>query len=105
RRSDPEPVLLSTRDDGYHPGLHNGPNGFYNWGCNTPIQNLVDDYRMANGSKFDWNNPVEAAAPYANREPRFYAPIAYDGAPWRTRPDDVQNLDPRGTIQTFRALT
>jgi len=97
--------FLSTRDDGYNPGLHNGPNGFHTWGGNTPIQNLVDDYRMADGSKFDWSNPVEAAAPYANRDPRFYASIAYDGASWRTRPDDVKNLDPLGTIQTFRALT
>jgi hypothetical protein len=97
--------FLSTRDDGYNPGLHNGPNGFHTWGGNTPIQNLVDDYRMANGSKFDWSNPVEAAAPYGNRDPRFYASIAYDGAPWRTRPDDVKNLDPVGTIQTFRAVT
>ncbi len=98
--------FLSTRDnDGYNPGLHNGPNGFHTWGGNTPIQNLVDDYRMTDGSKFDWSNPVEAAAPYANRDPRFYASIAYDGAPWRTRPDDVKNLDPVGTIQTFRALT
>ncbi|PYO91313.1 MAG: RagB/SusD family nutrient uptake outer membrane protein, partial [Gemmatimonadetes bacterium] len=97
--------FLSTRDDGYNPGLHNGPNGFHTWGGNTPIQNLVDDYRMADGSKFDWSNPAEAMAPYANRDPRFYASIAYDGAPWRTRPDDVKNLDPVGTIQTFRALT
>ena len=57
--------FLSTRDDGYNPGLHNGPNGFHTWGGNTPIQNLVDDYRMTDGSKFDWNNPVEAGAPYA----------------------------------------
>ena len=97
--------FLSTRDDGYNPGLHNGPNGFHTWGGNTPVQNVVDDYRMADGSKFDWSNPVEAAAPYANRDPRFYASIAYDGASWRTRPDDVKNLDPLGTIQTFRALT
>ena len=97
--------FLSTRDDGYNPGLHNGPNGFHTWGGNTPIQNVVDDYRMADGSKFDWSNPVEAAAPYANRDPRFYASIAYDGASWRTRPDDVKNLDPLGTIQTFRSLT
>lgn len=96
--------FLSTRDDGYNPGLHNGPNGFHTWGGNTPIQNLVDDYRMADGSKFDWNNPTEAAAPYANRDPRFYASIAYDGAPWRPRPDDVKSLDPVGFIQTFRAL-
>jgi starch-binding outer membrane protein, SusD/RagB family len=96
--------FLSTRDDGYNPGLHNGPNGFHTWGGNTPIQNLVDDYRMADGSKFDWSNAAEAAAPYANRDPRFYASIAYDGAPWRPRPDDVKNLDPVGIIQTFRAL-
>src|SRR6266513_3568342 len=96
--------FLSTRDDGYNPGLHNGPNGFHTWGGNTPIQNLVDDYRMTDGSKFDWNNPVEAGAPYANRDPRFYASIAYDGAPWRPRPDDVKGLDPVGIIQTFRQL-
>src|SRR5438270_4876779 len=96
--------FLSTRDDGYHPGLHNGPNGFHTWGGNTPNQNLVDDYRMGDGSKFDWNNPVEAGAPYANRDPRFYASIAYDGAPWRPRPDDVKGLDPVGIIQTFRQL-
>src|SRR2546430_16056231 len=97
--------FLSTRDDGYNPGLHNGPNGFHTWGGNTPIQNLVDDYRMTDGSKFDWNNPAHAAAPYSNRDPRFYASIAYDGSFWRPRPDDVQKLDPVGIIQTFRALT
>src|SRR6059058_2680281 len=96
--------FLSTRDDGYHPGLHNGPNGFHTWGGNTPIQNLVDDYRMADGSKFDWSNPAHAAAPYSNRDPRFYASIAYDGSFWRPRPDDVQKLDSIGVIQTFRQL-
>ena len=96
--------FLSTRDDGYNPGLFNGPNGFHTWGGNTPIQNLVDDYRMADGSRFDWNNPAEAAAPYANRDPRFYASIAYDGARWRPRPDDVKGLDSVGMIQTFRQL-
>src|SRR5437879_9072292 len=96
--------FLSTRDDGYNPGLHNGPNGYHTWGGNTPIQNLIDDYRMADGSAFTWSNPAHAAAPYANRDPRFYASIAYDGAPWRTRPDDVKGLDPSGMIQTFRAL-
>ncbi len=32
----------------------------------------------------------------------FHATIAYDGAPWRTRPGDVTNRDPVGVIQTFR---
>jgi hypothetical protein len=90
--------------DGSHPGRDNGPNGYHTWGGNTPIQNLIDDYRMADGSKFDWNNPAHAAAPYQNRDPRFYASILYDGAPWRERPGDVKNLDPLGLIQAFRGL-
>ncbi|MDR1096590.1 MAG: RagB/SusD family nutrient uptake outer membrane protein, partial [Tannerella sp.] len=53
------------------------------WGRNTPTQNLVDKFRMADGSRFDWNNPEHAADPYKNREPRFYASILYTGAPWR----------------------
>jgi hypothetical protein len=48
---------------------------------------------------------VHAAAPYANRDPRFYASILYDGAPWRTRPTDAQKFDPDNIIQTFRELT
>jgi hypothetical protein len=53
------------------------------WGRNTPTQNMVDEFRMADGSRFDWNNPEHAADPYKNREPRFYASILYTGAPWR----------------------
>ena len=99
--------FLTSRgwSDGGPFGLFNGPNGYHNWGGNTPIQNLIDDYRMANGSKFDWINPVHAAAPYANRDPRFYASILYDGAPWRTRPTDAQKFEPNNMIETFRALT
>jgi hypothetical protein len=96
--------FLTTRDDGYNPGLHNGPNGYHTWGGNTPIQNLVDDYEMLDGSKFDWSNTAEAAAPYENRDPRFNATILHDGSQWRERPTDVQKLDPNGIIQTFREL-
>ena len=42
---------------------------------------LVDDYEMMDGTKFDWNNAAQKADPYANRDPRFYATILYDGAP------------------------
>ncbi len=41
----------------------------------TPSQNLVDAYEMKDGTKFDWNNPVHAAKPYANRDPRLYESI------------------------------
>jgi hypothetical protein len=85
---------------GIHHGINNGPNGYHNWAGNTPIQQLVDDYEMMDGSKFDWNNPTHAADPYENRDPRFYATILYDGANWKPRPSDVKNLDPVNQIQT-----
>lgn len=44
----------------------------------TPSQNLVDDYEMLDGSKFDWNNPVEAANPYANRDPRLELTVLHN---------------------------
>lgn len=78
--------------------LYNGPNGYAAWAGNTPIQALVDDYEMADGTPFDWNNPVHAAAPYENRDPRFYASILYDGAPWRQRPTSTAAFDPLNQI-------
>lgn len=82
------------------PNLNNGPSGYHLRGANTPIGQLVDDYEMADGSKFSWSNPSHAANPYLNRESRFYADILYDGAKWRERPDDVRGIDPLGVIQT-----
>lgn len=82
------------------PGLHYGPNGYHNWGNNTPLQRFVDSFEMIDGTKFDWNDPEESAAPYENRDPRFYATVLYDGAHWRKRPDDVIASDPEGIIQT-----
>lgn len=81
-------------------GRANGPNGYHNWSGNTPTQNLVDDYEMIDGTPFDWNNPVHAAAPYENRDPRFYASILYDGADWKPRTADVEGADPYNQIQT-----
>ncbi|GAC1442629.1 MAG: RagB/SusD family nutrient uptake outer membrane protein [Sediminibacterium sp.] len=85
---------------GTHYGINNGPNGYHNWAGNTPIQQLVDDYEMMDGSKFDWSNPVEKADPYSNRDPRFYATILYDGSDWKPRPLDVAGKDPVNQVQT-----
>lgn len=85
---------------GLHHGINNGPNGYHNWAGNTPIQQLVDDYEMMDGSQFDWNNEDHASAPYQNRDPRFYSTILYDGADWKPRPSDVAGLDPADQIQT-----
>ena len=85
---------------GIHFGINNGPNGYHNWAGNTPIQQLVDDYEMMDGSSFDWNNPDHAADPYANRDPRFYGTVLYDGADWKPRPSDVTATDPADQIQS-----
>ncbi len=85
---------------GLHYGINNGPNGYHNWAGNTPIQQLVDDYEMMDGSQFDWNDPANAADPYTDRDPRFYATILYDGADWKPRPSDVAGIDPVDQIQT-----
>ncbi|SEL65018.1 Starch-binding associating with outer membrane [Maribacter orientalis] len=85
---------------GIHQGINNGPNGYHNWAGNTPIQQLVDDYQMMDGSDFDWSNPEHAAAPYENRDPRLSATILYDGSGWKPRPSDVAAIDPYDEIQT-----
>ena len=46
-----------------------------------PYQDLVDAYPMNDGSKFDWNNPTQAASPFVNRDPRFYNTIVIDQTP------------------------
>ena len=84
---------------GYNPGLYSGPNGYHNWGNNTPLGDLVDDYEMKDGSKFDWNNPTHKANPYNNRDARLYATVLYEGVQWRKRPDDVIKIDPFSRIQ------
>jgi hypothetical protein len=85
---------------GMYVGLTNGPNGYHNWAGNTPVQQLVDDYEMMDGKKFDWNDAKHKAHPYADRDPRFYASILYDGADWKPRDKISGNVDPANQIQT-----
>jgi hypothetical protein len=92
--------INAKQENGGRQGLFNGPNGYHNWAGNTPIQLMIDDYEMMDGSKFDWSNPAHAAAPYTNRDPRFYASILYDGAGWKPRTSDVASKDPANQIQT-----
>jgi starch-binding outer membrane protein, SusD/RagB family len=92
--------INAKQEGGGRQGLFNGPNGYHNWAGNTPIQLMIDDYEMMDGSKFDWNNATHAAAPYTNRDPRFYASILYDGAGWKPRTSDVAAKDPVNQIQT-----
>ncbi len=74
--------------------IANGPNGYGGWGGQVPLQNLVDDYEMADGSEFDWDNPEHANAPYEDRDPRFYESILFNGADYRGR--EVETFTPGG---------
>ncbi|MBA2762360.1 MAG: RagB/SusD family nutrient uptake outer membrane protein, partial [Segetibacter sp.] len=90
-------IRASSDDWGAWYPRNNGPNGYHGWTSSEPTQNLVDNYEMMDGTKFDWNNAAQAGAPYENRDPRFYASILYDGAPWKPR---NRAEDPANEIQT-----
>ncbi|PID91264.1 MAG: hypothetical protein CSA96_09300 [Bacteroidetes bacterium] len=92
-----------------------GPCGYHNWGNNNPLEPVVRKFEMKDGSAFDWDkyNPgdenfrtattaeLEADPeinPYVGREPRFYATILYDGAPWQAR------AETNGKVQTSYML-
>lgn len=92
-------VNASNDDWGAWYPRNNTTNGYHGWTSSEPTQNLVDNYEMMDGSKFDWNNPAHAAAPYENREARFYASVFYDGSKWKPRTTDGAGTDPYGEIQ------
>jgi hypothetical protein len=92
--------INAKQEDGGRIGLFNGPNGYHNWAGNAPIQNFVDDYEMMDGTKFSWSNAEHSANPYANRDPRFYVSLMYDGSTWKPRTADVAAKDPLNQIQT-----
>lgn len=88
-QNDPEVIMLRTANSTgptNNVESNNGPVGFASavaQGRTSPTQELVDSYPMSNGlpitdpaSTYDLNNP------YNNRDPRFYATILYNGAPW-----------------------
>ncbi|UAY57270.1 RagB/SusD family nutrient uptake outer membrane protein [Arachidicoccus terrestris] len=92
--------FVPAKDEGgEYIGKYNGPNGYHNWSGNTPIGLLVDDYEMADGSKFQWTGE-EKAHPYKNRDPRLYATILFDGADWKPRNKISGDVDPANQIQT-----
>ncbi|HBK30668.1 RagB/SusD family nutrient uptake outer membrane protein [Proteiniphilum sp. UBA5480] len=82
--------------------LYWGPNGYNCWGNNEPTEDIIRQFEMKDGSPFKWDKykPGEANIrefkqeelktnpdlnPFDGREPRFYANVLYDGAPWRER--------------------
>lgn len=62
--------------------LWQGAPGHGGTGVNAVLGNLVDAFEMSDGTKFSWANPVQAANPYANRDPRLKASVLYEGTSW-----------------------
>ena len=54
-------------------------------GGNCPTQNLVDKFQMTDGSDFSWDNPAQAANPYAGRDPRLDAFIVTNNSYFKER--------------------
>jgi hypothetical protein len=71
-------------DDNFWDVCNTPPGSRYGgWGGTSPTQNFVDNYEMNNGKSItDPTSGYNASNPYANRDPRFYATILYNGAPW-----------------------
>lgn len=79
--ANPEIIMLnySGNDNGLEQNYF--PPGLGGWGCIVPTQNMVDLYQMANGKAItDPSSGYDPQKPYANREPRFYGTVLYNGA-------------------------
>jgi hypothetical protein len=74
----------------------------------TPSQNLVDAYEVKVSSTvsipFDWNNPVHAANPYANRDPRLGFTVLLNNTTFKGRPVEswTGGLDGKGKEQATK---
>jgi hypothetical protein len=70
------------------------PNGYNGFGQVHPLQNLVDDYETVKGLLPENDPDYDPQNPYADRDPRFYASILHDGAPFQGR--EVETFLPGG---------
>ncbi len=76
--------LTHRHDQFFRPigdGPHHGNATLYS--AFGPTSEMVDEYEMADGSKFDWS--VNGSDPYTGREQRFYATVLYNNALWEGR--------------------
>lgn len=70
------------------------PNGSSGWAVTVPTQRHVDSYETLNGLLPEDDPAYDPQNPWVNRDPRFYATILYDGAPWRDR--EIETFIPGG---------
>ncbi len=79
------------------------PNGYNGFGQVHPLNNIVEDYETVNGKLPKDDPSYDPQNPYVNRDPRFYASILYDGAPFKGR--DVETFLPGGKDSNEGALS
>lgn len=70
------------------------PNGYNGFGQVHPLHNLVEDYETERGLLPENDPEFDPQYPYVDRDPRFYASILYDGAPFQGR--EVETFYPGG---------
>ena len=90
------PYNTTVSNEGSNPQneLRLFPNGYSGYGQVHPYQNMVDEFELTSG-KLPKDDPAyDSQNPYVNRDPRFYASILYDGAPFQGRP--VETFLPGG---------
>ncbi|WP_242691647.1 RagB/SusD family nutrient uptake outer membrane protein [Desertivirga arenae] len=86
------PERIFARQGGNNQSVenNNGPIGYtssINNGRTSPTQELVNSFGMSNGKSIaEIGSGYNQNSPYENRDPRFYATILYNGAPWLGRP-------------------
>jgi hypothetical protein len=57
-----------------------GTPSYGGWSLNQVTGNLADAFENADGTPFNFE--MQKGDPYSNRDPRFYATVLYNGAPW-----------------------
>lgn len=94
-----------NRDLNTLPDKAHSPNGYNGWATSTPTQNIVWDFKMANGKRIDEpDSGYDPNNPYEGRDPRFYANIVYNGCYYRGRNAEFflpGGLDSRDGILPF----
>jgi hypothetical protein len=88
------PFNLQLDPENVYVELSQYPNGYGGFAQVHPLQNIVDDYETLNGKLVKDDISYDPQNPYVNRDPRFYASILYDGAPFKDR--QVETFLPKG---------
>ncbi len=88
------PYNSDIRNESVYVELHAFPNGSSGFAQMHPYQNFVDEFEMVSG-KLPKDDPTyDPQNPYINRDPRFYATILYNGAPFKGR--EIETFLPGG---------